>query len=217
MGEKTPDQRNSIERRSLLKGLGIGAVGIAGAGATAVGAQDQTPSPGNLAIDYIKVVPEGADATVNEDSYVDHPWAGADLVFGLNFEPQGGKQVFSGNIPVGYQFTVVEQQSRKPVSESFEEGSSRAFAGTVNISPSGEAIGRENFSLSGLGPDDPGQPPNAYFAVLTVTDYRGQLDPVLGADEFTVASPQGGEGNGNQTATPTTTPAGNETDGNESA
>lgn len=218
MGEETPgSDQSGIERRDVLKGLGFGAAGLAGAGAaTSATAQDaQQPSPGNLAIDYVKVVPETAEPEVNQNTYVDRPWATADLVFGLNFAPQDGKNVLDGPIPIGYQFTVVHQQTRQPVTESFEEGRCMCFAGSVDIAPGGGTEGRETFSLSGLGPDQPDQSPNAYFAVLTVTDYRGNLDPVLGSDAFEVADQpaqqNGGGGNGGdgpQTETPTQTPEG---------
>lgn len=203
MGDKTPDTESSgIERRDVLKGLGFGAVGLAGAGA-ATSATAQQPSPGNVTIDYVKVVPESAEPEVNQSSYVDRPWATADLVFGLDFEGENSKEVLDGPIPVGYQFVVVNQQTRQPVTESFEEGRCACFAGSVDVSPGGGTTGRKTFSLSGLGPDQPDQPANQYIAALTVTEYRGELDPVLGAYEFSVGDqpPDGNGGDGNQTTT----------------
>lgn len=209
MGEKTPDTDSSgIERRDVLKGLGFGAVGLAGAGAatSATAQQGQTPGAGNVTIDYVKVVPEAAEPEVNQTTYVDRPWATADLIFGLDFEGENAKDVLDGPIPVGYQFVVVDQQTRQPVTESFDEGRCACFAGNVDVSPGGGTTGRKTFSLSGLGPDQPNQQPNQYIAALTVTEYRGDLDPVLGAYEFTVEDqpPDENGGDGNQTTTTTT-------------
>lgn len=85
------------------------------------------------------------------------------------------------------------------------------FAGNVDVSPGGGTTGHETFSLSGLGPDQPDQPPNQYIAALTVTDYRGQLDPVLGAYRFAVEDQPPDQNGGDGDQATTTTPEGNDT------
>lgn len=158
------DEQGGVERRGLLKGLGLGALGLTGTSALVGEAVAQDGM-----ISFIELTPPGED--VEDDStqkFTDsrEGTATGDLVFGLNL---GVEQ----SVPLGYQITIVDRVGEhEVVPGTFEEGNSRTFSGTVKSDSAGFAQRRERISLSGLGPDGPGSP-NHYWAVLTVVDYSG--------------------------------------------
>lgn len=164
MPTERPDDEGGLERRDLIKGLGLGALAVTGTSAMAetVAAQDGM-------ISFAALTPPGEDV---EDDSIDTFTDGfggeytGDLVFGLELG-------IERSVPLGYQITIVDRSDRTVVPGTFEEGSSRAFGGTVKSDSAGYARERERISVEGLGPENPLEPPNRYWAVLTVVDYSG--------------------------------------------
>lgn len=194
MGEKTPDTDESgIERRNVLKGLGFGAMGLAGASAFAGSA---AAAPGQFSrvggtdsiVDYALLVEPGADHEVSSipssAEFADAPDGGMDLVFQLD-SPGTSK---SGSHTVAYQVAFVRDNNRA-ATKSVAEGRTRGFAGTVQTTAGGETKHREEFSTSGL---QTGSGSTSYWAVLKVADYSN-LDSSLPIDAgvipFSVTSP----------------------------
>lgn len=165
MTDQPDDDRGSLERRDLLKGLGFGAIGSSLLAGQAVGREAQ-PETASM-IDFAVLVPPGADADEpQEDPVTDTPDAGLDLVFQLD-APGLDK---SGTHTIAYEIVLIKKDSGRVVTSAFEEGRTRAFAGTVRTTPGGETQRREEFSVSELGPDNPIEEPNHYWAVLLVSD-----------------------------------------------
>ncbi|MFC7081351.1 hypothetical protein [Halorussus caseinilyticus] len=81
----------------------------------------------------------------------------------------------SGTHTIAYEMVLVKDEGRV-VTDAFEEGRTRAFAGTVRTTPGGETQRRESFSVSGLGPDNPIKRSYHYWAVLLVSDLSGLAD-----------------------------------------
>jgi hypothetical protein len=180
MGEKTPDTDGSgIERRDILKGLGFGAVGLAGVGAMSGGAAAQE-------FDYIAVVQPGDAPRNAQQQFEDSPEARAELVFGL--ELNGGLQPVDTDVTIGYQIVILSMDPRGVTTQSFEEGASLCFAGTLNTGAGGQVEVRERFSLSGLGPDAGGES-RQYLATVTLTDYSS-VSAGQSGDPATVAATQ---------------------------
>jgi len=163
MPSKRPDDEGGIERRDLIKGLGLGALAVTGTSAMAdrVAAQDGM-------ISFAALTPPGEDV---EDDSIDTFTDGyggeytGDLVFSLQL---GVEQ----SVPLGYQITIVDRSDHTVVPGAFEEGSSQSFSGTVKSDSAGYAMERERINVRGLGPGMFDQP-NHYWAVLTVVDYSG--------------------------------------------
>lgn len=166
MRNDRPDDQGGIERRDLLKGLGLGALAATGASASAEARE--VVAQGGL-ISFARFTPPGEDV---EDDTIDEFTNGlrgnttGDLVFSL-------KLGVSRSVSLGYQITIVDREDNHVVPGTFEEGSSRAFSGIVKSDSSGYARERERISVEGLGPENPLEPPKRYWAVLTVVDYSG--------------------------------------------
>lgn len=172
MTHQQSDDRSGLERRDLLKGLGFGAVGGSLLAGRAAG-QNAQPATAEL-IDYAVLVPPGADPDTPQTDIKDTPDGGLDLVFQLD-SPGMDK---SGSHTIAYEMVLVSRDEGKIVTNAFEEGRARAFAGTVQTEPGGETKRREEFSVSGLGPDTSIETPNRYWAVLMVSD----LSELAGGD-----------------------------------
>lgn len=234
-------EQGDFERRDLLKGITLGAAGFAGAGAAVNGvmAQDQEGGPQEtdtqpcgegFGIDYVATVPEGQEATNTRNEFEDGPMSELDLVFSISFQASSDDPttgVVDDTIPVGYYVSVVTDappEEREIVTRAFEEYEATAFAENVDVDAGGSVELRESISLNDLG----GSPPNGYVAILTVMDLRGCCSAIeckpfqvseTGVGDAGAAGDQaagnesaGDEAAGNETeATPTTTPAGNET------
>ncbi|WP_135826391.1 hypothetical protein [Halorussus ruber] len=163
MSDERPDDRGGIERRSLIKGLGLGALGVTGTSAMANRAAAQDGM-----ISFAALTPPDEDVEDDSiDTFTDS-FEGAytgDLVFGLRLG-------IERSVPLGYQITIVDRSDHTVVPGTFEEGSSHAFSGTVKSDSAGYAMKRERINVRGLGPEMFDQP-NHYWAVLTVVDYSG--------------------------------------------
>jgi hypothetical protein len=193
MTDQSADDRSGFERRDLLKGLGFGAVGTGLLAGQASGRRVQ-PEPTSM-IDYAVLVPPGADPDEPQtDPVNDGPTAGLDLVFQLD-APGLNK---SATHTIAYALVLVDKNSKsdeKPrvVTSAFEDGRTRSFAGTVRTTPGGETRRREEFSVAGLGPDNPVKDdPYHYWAVLIVSDLSGLPDQAradYAAEDFTVRHP----------------------------
>jgi hypothetical protein len=160
MGEKTPDtDASSIERRDVLKGLGLGAMSLAGVGAMS-GAVVAQASPVNVGL-----TPTGED--LEDDSLGGSPpqvrsdLNTVDLVAYMNMNQDDPSQ----DPTIGTQLTILSRQSGKVVTQAFEEGTSESTAGVKATTPSGIAEMRHTFSVENLSS---GQ---QYVAVLSVIDY----------------------------------------------
>lgn len=167
MTNQQSDDRSGLERRDLLKGLSLGAVGSSLLAEQAAARQAQ-PATAEL-IDYTALVPPGEDPDNPESDVHDLPDEGLDLVFQLD-SPGMEK---SGTHTIAYEMILVSRDEGKVVTSAFEDGRARSFAGTVRTTPGGETQRREEFSVSGLGPNNPLDAPNRYWAVLLVSDLSG--------------------------------------------
>ncbi|WP_276300124.1 hypothetical protein [Halorussus lipolyticus] len=164
MPSERPDDQGGIERRDLIKGLGLGALAVTGTSAMAetVAAQDGM-------ISFAALTPPGEDVEDDTIREFTDGFGGeytGDLVFSL-------KLGIERSVPLGYQITIVDRDDNTVVPGTFEEGSSRAFGGTIKSDSAGYALERERISVEGLGPENPLESPNHYWAVLTVVDYSG--------------------------------------------
>lgn len=178
MPRDDPDDDGGIERRGLLRGLGLGALGITGTSAMAdgVAAQDRkiastggTQTQAGELISFAAFTPPGEDVEDDSVEVFTNGLRGnptGDLVFSLELG-------IERSVPLGYQLTIVDRSDNNVVPMTFEEGSSRAFSGIVKSDSAGFARKRERFSAEGLGPESPVERPNHYWAVLTVVDYSG--------------------------------------------
>lgn len=189
MTDQPADDRFGLDRRKLLKGLGFGAMGTGLLAGEAAGRQAES-EPSSM-IDYAVLVPPGADPDEPQTRPVnDGPTAGLDLVFQLD-APEMPK---SGSRTIAYELVLVDKDSGRVVTSAFEDGRTRSFAGTVRTTPGGETRRREEFSVAGLGPDNPIEDdPNHYWAVLLISDLSGLSEGVCRTDcarnEFTVRHP----------------------------
>lgn len=172
---------DGVDRRNLLKGIGFGAMGVAGASMMTGGAAAQeTNSCGSgVSVANIGITPQGddlADDRVNPDTALNpanstegdtslsttHPVY--DLVF---FVDLGATD---STVPVGYHLTVLESgESPKAVPEVFEEGSARCFSGNVRTEATSIVEMRDTFSVEML--DGPNNTQSSYQAVVTITNY----------------------------------------------
>lgn len=188
MNDQHSDDWAGLERRDLLKGLGFGAVGSSLLVGQVAGRTAQ-PETAEL-LDYAVLVPPGEDPDESQTNPVDDlPDSGLDLVFQL--DSPGTERSESHTIT--YQMVLVTKDEEKVVTRAFPEGRVRAFAGTVQTTPGGETRRREEFSVSGLGPDSPIEQPNHYWAVLLVSDLSGLADGTprvdCASEDFTVRHP----------------------------
>lgn len=130
MPSERSDDQGGIERRDLIKGLGLGALAVTGTSAMAdtVAAQDGV-------ISFAALTPPGEDV---EDDSIDTFTDGfegdytGDLVFSLELG-------IERSVPLGYQITIVDRDDNDVVPGTFEEGSSRAFGGIVRSDSAGYA------------------------------------------------------------------------------
>lgn len=163
MTDHHSDDRSGLERRDLLKGLGFGAVGSSLFAGRAAG-QNTQPQSAEL-LDYAVLVSPGEDPDNPTSEVYDEPDEGLDLVFQL--DAPGTDR--SGTHTIAYEMVLVSADEGRVVTSAFDEGRARAFAGTVRTTPGGETRRREEFSVSGLGPDNPFNS-NDYLAVLLISD-----------------------------------------------
>lgn len=170
MTSEDPDDQGGIERRDLLMGLGLGALGFTGTSAKAetVAAQDGL-------IDFIAFTPPGED--VEDDGITRKDDETPTFTGGLG-EDSTGDLVFSlqlgieRSVSLGYQISIVDRFDKSVIPGVFAEGNSRAFSGIVKSDSAGFARKRERINMRGLGPGV-AESPNRYWAVLTVVDYSG--------------------------------------------
>ncbi len=156
MGEKTPDTDDSrIERRDMLKGLGFGAMALAGVGAMGGGAVAQ-PIPNNAGL-------TPPDEDLEDDRFTGDPPQipsdanTVDFVVYSNIGPDR---------PMGSQLTIfTKSDTPQVVTQAFEEGTSACSGGMTGSDPSGNVEMRHNFSVENLSS---GQ----YVAVLALMDYQ---------------------------------------------
>jgi len=164
MPDERPDDDGGFERRDVLKGLGLGALGLTGTSAVAdrVAAQDGM-------IRFAALTPPDEDVEDDSTNTFTDGFEGdytGDLVFSLQLGVER-------SVPLGYQISIVDRSDNNVVPGTFEAGSSRAFGGIVKSDSAGYAVQRERFDVQGLGPENPLEQPNHYWMVLTVVDYSG--------------------------------------------
>lgn len=162
MGEKTPNADESgIERRNVLKGLGFGAMTIAGVGAmtgnvAAVGNVVNagfTPPDEDLEDDEVTGNPlPTLDPAKTDSTY--------DIVLKTNMGEPDGKRI------VGKSWTVLSRDPMQVTSEVFEEGTADSSTEEVMADTDGMMEIRQNFSVEDL-------PSGNYVLVLSGVDYTG--------------------------------------------
>lgn len=159
MGEKTPDTDESgIERRNVLKGLGFGAMGLAGVGAMSSGAIAQ---------------PRNVGLTPPDEDLEDNRLTGSPptIPSGMNTVDLVAYHGMGDDKPIGTKLTILTRGSPpQVVTQSFEEGTAECSTGLKGSDPSGNVEIRKNFSVETLSS---GQ----YVAVLTIMDYSGVSSP----------------------------------------
>lgn len=172
MGEKAPDtDRSGIERRDILKGLGFGAMGLAGVGTMSGGAvavhHDDivnvgfTPPGEDLEDDEITGTPPELNPEDTDSTF--------DLVAKVNMGPPSETRM------IGKSWTVLsEGTDQMQVTRAvFEEGTASASVGEVKADSDGMMEIRQNFSVGGLRSGE-------YILVLSCVDYTDlwNQDPV---------------------------------------
>jgi len=182
MGEKTPDtDASSIERRDVLKGLGLGAMSLAGVGAMSGAAAAApvvnagfTPPDEDLEDDEITGSPPTLDPAQTDSTY--------DIVLKTNMGTPDVETV------VGKSWTVLPKGSdrMRVTKEVFEEGTVKSSAEEVKADTDGMMEIRENISVEDLNSGE-------YVLFLSGIDYSGlqgasmvtsEGDPMRGAYDF---------------------------------
>lgn len=171
MGEKTPDSGQSgIERRDILKGLGFGAMGLAGVGAMSGGAAATshvnvgfTPPDEDLEDDEINGAPPTLDPSATDSTY--------DLVIKAPMGAPDSKHL------VGKSWTVVTKgpERMQVTKEVFEEGTVDASTEEVMADTDGMMEIRQNFSVEDLSGD--------HILVLSAVNYSELMESGMQEDE----------------------------------